>query len=94
MVAPGDFVTPATVLADLWPVDAADRDTVRAFRPSLTVMRQRDVGQDVGYGLRVLAASPCAGSPPASTIRPPPSPSSATYARSSSRLRRKRSRRA
>lgn len=54
-VAPGDFVTPTTVLADLWPAEAADQATERAVRRAITIMRQRAIGQDVGYGVRILA---------------------------------------
>lgn len=54
-VAPGDFVTPTTVLADLWPADAADQATVRAFRRAIAVLRQRDVNQDVAFSTRILA---------------------------------------
>lgn len=54
-VAPGDFVTPATVLAAFWPATATDEATARAFRRAFTITQQRDVAQDVGYGIRVLA---------------------------------------
>lgn len=52
-VAPGDFVTSRTVLAEVWTADGT-LDTTR-IQSIFAVENERDVGQDVLYGLRQLA---------------------------------------
>jgi uncharacterized membrane protein len=50
---PGAFVTPETTLAELWPSDAAE--TVGAsLRRAIRVVEERDIRQDIGYGVRQL----------------------------------------
>jgi uncharacterized membrane protein len=52
-VCPGDFVGAETVVAEVWPPEAA-RGCAAAVRDALTVERERDLGQDVDFGLRQL----------------------------------------
>ena len=51
-VAPGDFVTGETVLAELWPADEKMTDAVRGV---IAVGSEREVAQDVGYALGQLS---------------------------------------
>jgi uncharacterized membrane protein len=54
LVTPGDFVTPEQPLVAVWPADALDRVRHRAVRRAVTVNAERDVHQDVGFGIRQL----------------------------------------
>ena len=54
LVAPGDFVSVETVIAEIWPRDA-DEDAVSAVRRSISVESERDLDEDVDFGLRQLA---------------------------------------
>jgi uncharacterized membrane protein len=50
----GDFVTEADVLAEVWPPDAAQR-AAGPIRRRITIGSERDLHQDVLYGVRQLA---------------------------------------
>jgi uncharacterized membrane protein len=52
-VAPGDFVTPDSPLAEVWVTDGSIE--MRAAQRAFVVSNERDVQQDVGYGIRQLA---------------------------------------
>jgi uncharacterized membrane protein len=55
-VAPGDFVTSATPLAEVWPATAAcDEGLQAAVRSACAIQNERDLDQDALYGLRQLA---------------------------------------
>ena len=54
LVAPGDFVTQRHPLAHVW--TAADRDEcAKALRRAIAISPERDLKQDVGFGIRQLA---------------------------------------
>ena len=53
-VVPGDFVTPGDVLAEVWPASAA-AGAEQEVRAAITVGIERDLAQDVLYGIRQLA---------------------------------------
>jgi len=53
-VTPGDFVTERDALAEIWPQRAA-ADAERHVRGSITIGIERDLRQDVLYGVRQLA---------------------------------------
>lgn len=53
-VAPGDFVSTLQPLARVWPGEGGG-DVERALRRAIVVGSERDVNQDVGYGIRQLA---------------------------------------
>ncbi len=53
-VAPGDFVTLADPLAEVW-ADAGEGRLRRAVRSAVVIGSSRDVGQDPLYGVRQLA---------------------------------------
>jgi uncharacterized membrane protein len=55
LVCPGDFVTPETVIAEVWPATAVEAATVEAFQSCLSIARERDMCQDPAYGVRQLA---------------------------------------
>lgn len=52
-VAPGDFVTPHTRLVSAWGV--TDGDPVGGVHSAIRIDSERDIAQDVGYGIRQLA---------------------------------------
>lgn len=54
-VRPGEFVTPAGVLAAVWPAELADDERSRRVRRTVTVASSRTMRHDVGFGLRQLA---------------------------------------
>ncbi len=54
LVAPGDFVTTRHPLANVW-TSADGEECARALRRAIVVSSQRDMNQDVGYGVRQLA---------------------------------------
>lgn len=54
LVCPGDFVGPGDAIADVWPRSAAD-DCVRPVRQAVSIEDERDLDQDVDFGLRQLA---------------------------------------
>ncbi len=53
-VCPGDFAGLETTLAEVWPAEAADR-CCREIRDAIPVRRERDLAEDVDFGLRQLA---------------------------------------
>lgn len=54
VVAPGDFVTTRHPLARVWSTRDGD-GCARAIRRAIAIAAERDVHQDVGYGIRQLA---------------------------------------
>jgi uncharacterized membrane protein len=54
-VCPGDFVTEETVIAEVWPVQAADMACRKAIFDSIYIERERDFYQDARFGVRQLA---------------------------------------
>ncbi len=54
LVAPGDFVTRRHPLANVWS-DADEERCARAMRRAIAVAAEREMEQDVGYGVRQLA---------------------------------------
>ncbi len=54
LVAPGDFVTPRHPIARVW-TQANHDECVIALRRAVAIRAERDVQQDVGYGVRQLA---------------------------------------
>lgn len=54
-VRPGDFVTEETVLAEVWPAQAADGACRKAIFASVYIERERDFYQDALFGVRQLA---------------------------------------
>lgn len=52
-VCPGDFVTPYTRLVSAWGTRCSDPD--RAVHSAIRIDSERDITQDVGYGIRQLA---------------------------------------
>lgn len=54
LVRPGDFVSPETPLVEVWPAEAAEGLTGH-IRAAAAIANERDIGQDVAFGLRQLA---------------------------------------
>jgi uncharacterized membrane protein len=54
-VCPGDFVTPEKVIAEVWPVHSDEEALISLVRRSVVVLNQRDMVQDVAFGIRQLA---------------------------------------
>ncbi len=54
-VCPGDFVTEETVIAAVWPAEAADVACRKALFQSVYIERERDFYQDARFGVRQLA---------------------------------------
>ena len=54
LVCPGDFVSVDEPIAEIWPTDAADACADRV-RESVAVTDERDLDQDVAFGIRQLA---------------------------------------
>lgn len=55
LVCPGDFVTEETVLAEVWPIEAADEACRRAIHRHIYTERERDITSDAKFGVRQLA---------------------------------------
>ncbi len=55
LVCPGDFVTEETVIAEVWPTQAADMACRKAIFDSVYIERERDFYQDARFGVRQLA---------------------------------------
>ncbi len=55
LVCPGDFVTEETVIAEIWPAQAADEACRRAIRKNISIEHERDIAQDARFGVRQLA---------------------------------------
>jgi uncharacterized membrane protein len=53
LVCPGDFASPEAPIAELWPAEAADLCR-RHVQDAVTIRRERDLEQDVDFGLRQL----------------------------------------
>jgi uncharacterized membrane protein len=53
-VAPGDFVTPMTTLAEVWAPATAEQTVVDTVSTLVTVENERDLAQDALYGIRQL----------------------------------------
>lgn len=51
---PGDFVTEAAPLVEIWPASAVTEEDADAVRSCVTVASEREVGQDAAFGLRQL----------------------------------------
>jgi uncharacterized membrane protein len=54
-VCPGDFVTEETIIAEVWPAEAADPACRKAIFDSVYIERERDFYQDARFGVRQLA---------------------------------------
>ncbi len=54
LVCPGDFVSVDQPLAEVWPAEAAER-CERAMLEAVTVANERDLTQDIDFGVRQLA---------------------------------------
>ncbi len=54
-VCPGDFVTEATVLMNVWADGALDEEVLRDVRRAVNVAPERDIGQDAAFAVRQLA---------------------------------------
>jgi uncharacterized membrane protein len=55
LVCSGDFVTEETVIAEVWPAEAADAVCRKAILDSVYIERERDFYQDARFGVRQLA---------------------------------------
>jgi uncharacterized membrane protein len=53
-VCPGDFVTPQTAIAALWPAGAVGCADVQTVRRCVIIRDERDMTQDVALGIRQL----------------------------------------
>lgn len=53
LVCPGDFVTPETPIAEVWPADV-DPGAIACLVDAVTVASERDLAQDIDFGLRQL----------------------------------------
>ena len=54
-VCAGDFVTPATVIAHIWPAQKGDQQCIRKVQRMLRIGQERDLEQDAAFGIRQLA---------------------------------------
>lgn len=54
-VRPGDQVTRGTVLLRVWPEAAIDESACESLEQVVSIQSERDVAQDVGFGIRQLA---------------------------------------
>ncbi len=54
-VRPGDFVTETVVAVEVWPAGSLDEESVEALRRAVEIESERDLEQDVGFGIRQLA---------------------------------------
>lgn len=55
LLAPGDFATPAQPVVLVWPSSALGARERKAVRRAFTVSSERDLRNDIGFGLRQLA---------------------------------------
>jgi len=55
LVCPGDFVTEETIIAKVWPMEAADEACRRAIYHHIYTERERDITYDAKFGVRQLA---------------------------------------
>jgi uncharacterized membrane protein len=54
VVAPGDFVTDGSLIAELWPSEAASERVRRAIHHHVHIERERDITYDAKFGVRQL----------------------------------------
>ena len=54
VVCPGDFVTEGSLIAEIWPAEAADEKVRRAMQLHIHVERERDIMYDAKFGVRQL----------------------------------------
>lgn len=54
LLAPGDFATPGQPAVLVWPATALGDQQEKAIRRAVTVSSERDVRDDIGFGLRQL----------------------------------------
>jgi uncharacterized membrane protein len=55
LLAPGDFATPGQPAVLVWPSSALDEGRRRAVQRAVTVSSERDLRNDIGFGIRQLA---------------------------------------
>ena len=55
LLAPGDFATPGQPAVLVWPASALGKDQRRAVQRAVTVSSERDLRNDIGFGIRQLA---------------------------------------
>ena len=55
LLAPGDFATPGQPVVLVWPPEALGQDQVRGIQRALAVGDERDLRNDIGFGIRQLA---------------------------------------
>lgn len=55
LVSPGDFVTEETVIAHIWPAHAVDEVCRKMLLHCIYIERERDIAQDIRFGVRQLA---------------------------------------
>jgi uncharacterized membrane protein len=55
LVCPGDFVTEETVIAELWPAQSLNEERRKTIHKNIIIERERDITQDVRFGVRQLA---------------------------------------
>ncbi len=53
-VCPGDFVTPESVIAEVWSQRDLEKTSIAVLRRSVNVLNQRDILQDAAFGMRQL----------------------------------------
>lgn len=54
IVCPGDFVTKGSLIAEVWPAEAADEKVRNAMRHHVHIERERDIIYDAKFGARQL----------------------------------------
>ena len=54
-VCPGDFVVPQQAIAEVWPPAVVDETVAGVIRGHIAIRAQRDIHQDVAFGVRQLA---------------------------------------
>lgn len=55
LVCPGDFVTEETLIAEMWPAQAVNEERRKTIHKNIIIERERDISQDVRFGVRQLA---------------------------------------
>ena len=53
-VCPGDFVTPETVIAEVWSPHQLEEAVISLLRHGVIILNQRDMVQDAAFGIRQL----------------------------------------
>ena len=54
-ICPGDYVTPATVIATVWPAQQVDKQCIRRVQRMVSIAQERNLEQDAAFGVRQLA---------------------------------------